>query len=135
MHRKKFGMHVTLHLFFKILRFGQNRYGIDKPCLKSKHYVNTVTICLYSNLSFNLCFDASVLEKVFLSLIHIIFLTKFLNLWILNSTFLTADFKTVTKCQYRNVTVLTVMVLMYFQYFLPKIMITPSNRAIKVIFC
>ena len=48
------------------------------------------------------------LGKVFLSLIHTIYLTKFLNLWILNSTFLTADLKTGTKCQYRNVTVLTV---------------------------
>ena len=88
-------------LFFKILQFGQNRYGIDKPCLKAKHYDNVML--LFKRKFF------------FLFLIYIIYLTNFLNLWILNITFLTADFKTVTKCQYRNVMVLTVMVLMYFQ--------------------
>ena len=35
-------------IYFKILlRVWQNRYSIDKPCLKTEQYVNTVTNYLY----------------------------------------------------------------------------------------
>ena len=35
-------------IYFKILlRVWQNHYSIDKPSLKTKQYVNTVTNCLY----------------------------------------------------------------------------------------
>ena len=71
---------------------------------------------VYAQIHHSICVLMLLFKrKFFLFLIYIIYLTNFLNLWILNITFLTADFKTVTKCQYRNVTVLTVMVLMYFQ--------------------
>ena len=120
-HRKNFGIYGRLHLFQNIVTGLTNRYSIDKPCLKTKQYVNTVTNCLCSNSSFNLClcFCLNLIKHSYHKFTYKLdkkLISLHSKLYFFDSICQNRN----KMCQYRNifiVTVLTVTVLIYSTYF------------------